>query len=158
MSVVPSQRASARSTNRLRTSTTSVVEASPPRSNVRMPEHLRQTRWWSKSAEGRHKYDQASGLALLLDTRPSSAVTFSLLYMGLLHGFVPSPRPRPVRRSTPVRQGHRNHGAPPSGACSEPTASRTCPVQSSRSSDPRCIQPAPPSKSVEVLHRSEEHT
>src|ERR1017187_2729502 len=107
--------------------------------------------------EARQKYDQASGLALLLDTRPSSAVAFALLYMGLLHGFVLSPQPRPVRRLTPVRQGHRNHGAPPSGACSEPTASRTCPVQSSRSSDPRCIQPAPPSKSVEVLHGYPRH-
>jgi putative transposase len=44
--------------------------------------------------EGHQKYDQASGLALPLDLRPSSDVAFSLLYVGLcrLLGLVRSTR------------------------------------------------------------------
>jgi len=36
-----------------------------------------------RQGEGHQNYDQVSGLALRTDTRPSSAVAFSLLYIGL---------------------------------------------------------------------------
>src|ERR1039458_2084279 len=60
-------------------------------------------------------------------------------------------RRRCVVPTNRVGQGHRDHGAPASGACSRASAAHTCPISTIRSSNPRCAEQTATSVPVAIL-------